>query len=210
LKRATGSFGLCVSCSLDAHRQVVFAARGQTLSVAFYPSLGLVAYGSEAAATKAPLTIVPSSENDRAIAKALVQGDDLEDVLRVTSTEPSRRLDLDDLGGEICLLDWGACCGAAAGPPTCSAFANKLQQQSMMAGRITVTLAQESLHKFGAFERRLLCLQVTPSKQSARGRVPPVFLMLHRGPRHAMFAIEHREHGYIIFVHACVCVLFWW
>ena len=59
MSHATGSFGLCVSCALDAHRQVAFAARGQTISVAFYPRLGLVAYGSEAAATKAPLSEVP-------------------------------------------------------------------------------------------------------------------------------------------------------
>ena len=65
---ATGSFGLCVSCSLDAHRQVALAARGQTISVAFYPRLGLVSYGSEAAATKAPLSEVPAGHRDRLIA----------------------------------------------------------------------------------------------------------------------------------------------
>jgi hypothetical protein len=30
--------------------------------------------------------------------------------------EPVVRLDLDDLGGEICLLDWGSCCRATGGP----------------------------------------------------------------------------------------------
>ena len=49
---AQGSFGLVLSHSLDAEKDVVIASRGQTMSVAFYPSLGCVAFGSEAAATK--------------------------------------------------------------------------------------------------------------------------------------------------------------
>jgi hypothetical protein len=63
--------------------QVVFAARGQTLSVAFYPKLGLVCYGSEAAATKAPLAVVPASPSDLAMAAALAQGADIEEVFFV-------------------------------------------------------------------------------------------------------------------------------
>ena len=47
LANAKGSFGLFVSCSLDAHRQFVLAARGQTISLAFYPRLGIVLWGSE-------------------------------------------------------------------------------------------------------------------------------------------------------------------
>jgi hypothetical protein len=35
LKHAKGSFGLCISSSLDAHRQICLAARGQTVSVYF-------------------------------------------------------------------------------------------------------------------------------------------------------------------------------
>ena len=57
LGAAKGSFGLCVSSSLDAHRQIVVAARGQTISVAFYPRQGLVLYGSEAAAVKAAVGV---------------------------------------------------------------------------------------------------------------------------------------------------------
>ena len=45
--------------------QVAFAARGQTISVAFFPRLGIVTYGSEAAATKAPLTVVPADHKQR-------------------------------------------------------------------------------------------------------------------------------------------------
>ena len=47
LSNSKGSFGLSVSSSLDSHRQFVMAARGQTMSVAFYPQLGAVLYGSE-------------------------------------------------------------------------------------------------------------------------------------------------------------------
>jgi hypothetical protein len=46
LKNAKGSFGLLVSCSLDAHRSICIAARGQTMSVAFYPKMGVICYGS--------------------------------------------------------------------------------------------------------------------------------------------------------------------
>ena len=49
LANAKGSFGLFVSCSLDAHRQFVVAARGQTISLAFYPKQNLVLWGSEQA-----------------------------------------------------------------------------------------------------------------------------------------------------------------
>jgi hypothetical protein len=33
LKNAKGSFGLCITCSLDTHRQICLAARGQTVGV---------------------------------------------------------------------------------------------------------------------------------------------------------------------------------
>ena len=52
LENAKGSFGLCLTTSMDAHRQVVFAAKGQTTSVAFYPRKGVVCFGSEQAAVK--------------------------------------------------------------------------------------------------------------------------------------------------------------
>jgi len=37
-----GSFGLVVTSSLNSHRQVCFAARGQTLSIAFYPKKRII------------------------------------------------------------------------------------------------------------------------------------------------------------------------
>ena len=88
LDNAKGSFGLCVTTSMDAHRQVVFAAKGQTLSIAFYPRKGVICYGSEAAAVKAGL-------NYEAPQKSMV-GTDFKCV-----DENAVRLDLDDLGGEI-------------------------------------------------------------------------------------------------------------
>ena len=38
---AKGSFGLCVTSSLDVHKHIVFASRGQTKSIAFYPEEGM-------------------------------------------------------------------------------------------------------------------------------------------------------------------------
>lgn len=95
LERAKGSFGLVMISSLDAHRQMCIAARGQPMSIAFYPRKGLVCYGSEQAAVKAGLNF------------ALPEGD--ADVIRGAPRKDNKtlRLDVDDLGGEICLLDWG-------------------------------------------------------------------------------------------------------
>ena len=52
LENSKGSFGLCVATSIEAHRQVCIAAKGQTNSVAFYPRKGVICYGSEQAAVK--------------------------------------------------------------------------------------------------------------------------------------------------------------
>ena len=93
---AQGSFGLVLSHSLDCQRDLVIAARGQTMSIAFYPSTGLVVFGSESAATKVGMG-VPGEDG-------------------------SFRFDLQDVSGETCLLRWaepvaagtvdGAVCGA--------------------------------------------------------------------------------------------------
>lgn len=53
LKNAKGSFGLSTSSTLDSKHQICLAARGQTISIAFYPEKKLVCFGSEQAATKA-------------------------------------------------------------------------------------------------------------------------------------------------------------
>jgi len=118
LKNAKGSFGLCITSSMDAHRRICLAARGQTvswyfafflsmpmiflmnfltiffcmlqMSVAFYPSKGIVCYGSEQAAVKAGMNVqLPGSKE------------------AFNGNGGAVRLDLDHVGGEILLLDWG-------------------------------------------------------------------------------------------------------
>ncbi|XRB03994.1 glutamine amidotransferase type 2 domain-containing protein [Pycnococcus provasolii] len=96
LSRAKGSFGLCINSSLDAEKQLVVAARGQTISVAVYPRTGIVCWGSEQAAVKAAMGVKAGGKSDESLGPAI-------------------RLDLDDLGGEACLVDWGK------GEPTVSA-----------------------------------------------------------------------------------------
>lgn len=125
LERATGSFGLCFSSSLDAHRQLVLGSRGQTMCIAFYPHLGAVLFGSEQAAVKAALALYEQ------------EGRSPEEKARLGP----RRLDLDDLGGELALLDWGAGPPTALGPAACA----YLQQFPVMNGAATLTLLQEDL-----------------------------------------------------------------
>ena len=69
MRHAKGSFGLVISHSLDATSGLVVAARGQTMSIAVYPQLGMVLFGSEAAATKAAMGM--SAEARRADAAEL-------------------------------------------------------------------------------------------------------------------------------------------
>jgi len=95
LKNAKGSFGLCITSSLDAKRQIVLAARGQSMSIAFYPRKGLICYGSEQAAVKAGLNFEFPGDSD---ILSNSRGDIDNDTLR---------LDLDDLNGEVIILDWG-------------------------------------------------------------------------------------------------------
>ena len=47
-----GSFGLVLSHSLDASNELVVAARGQTMSIAFHPDHGTVLFGSTRDAAK--------------------------------------------------------------------------------------------------------------------------------------------------------------
>lgn len=97
MSNAKGSFGLCTMSSLDAHRQVCLAARGQTMSLAFYPRKQLILWGSEQAAVKAGLNM-DSPE-------MFPSGNSL-DTSILNLKEDVLRLDLDDLGGEICLVDY--------------------------------------------------------------------------------------------------------
>ena len=100
LANASGSFGLCIQSSLDVNRQLCLAARGQTASIAFYPSKGIVCYGSEQAAVK-----VAMSANLPYIRRK--KTDNLDDDIFKDIDQHDVRLDLDDLTGELCLIDWG-------------------------------------------------------------------------------------------------------
>ena len=124
LENAKGSFGLCVVSTLDAWRQVCFAAKGQTLSVAFYPKKGLICYGSEQAAVKAGLNYDNPGGN-------LVSASNEE-------ADNAVRLDLDDLGGEICLLDW------SGSEPSVSQPNRNLPVFKLMNGSVSVVMLHQS------------------------------------------------------------------
>ena len=130
LANASGSFGLCITSSLDAQRQLCVAARGQTLSIALYPKKGIICFGSEQAAVKAGMTAeFPGGAPDVLGKTHLdVDNDDL-------------RLDLDDLGGEICLLDWGkrSFKNPAVSPPN-----RHIPTHRLMNGGVDAYLLQES------------------------------------------------------------------
>eukprot|EP00536_Pseudo-nitzschia_multiseries_P000329 jgi/Psemu1/233447/estExt_Genewise1.C_40265 len=134
MKNAKGSFGISVTSNLDSHRQMCLAARGQTMSIAFYPDKDLVCYGSEQAAVKAGM----GSKFEK------VSRD--ENLQSTTSSSPefdneSTRLDLDDLGGEIIVLDWGhrKYLTSPVSLPN-----RHLKEYHLMNGKITVILHQES------------------------------------------------------------------
>ena len=134
MENAKGSFGISVTSNLDSHRQMCMAARGQTISIAFYPQKDLVCYGSEQAAVKAGMNASCDGlyNNDR------LQGTNCS--TREVDNE-STRLDLDDLGGEIIVLDWGV--KKYQTPPV--SFPNShLEQFHLMNGKITAILHQES------------------------------------------------------------------
>lgn len=67
------------------------------------------------------------------------------------------RLDLDDLGGEIALLDWGYACDAdpAISPPN-----RNLQVEKLMNGSVNVVLLQQSMNaKTNQLSKRLTLLE---------------------------------------------------
>jgi hypothetical protein len=93
LAHAEGSFGLCLSSSVDASNEVVLGARGQTMSIAFWPKLGVLTWGSEAAATKTGLGQETGANRTGAAETDLMDG---------------FRFDLDEVNGEIVRLCWDA------------------------------------------------------------------------------------------------------
>ena len=102
LESAKGSFGLVLSHSLDANELLV-AARGQSMSVAFYPELEMVLFGSEAAATKAALR----AAQEAAAAGGEATGDAPPPPTAEGMPSGCYRLDLNDLYGEVVRLQWG-------------------------------------------------------------------------------------------------------
>jgi hypothetical protein len=122
-KNATGSFGLMATSSEDAHRQICIAARGQPMSIAIYPELG-VCYGSELAAVKVPLGVSArpaargggGTKSSRSLSFRHLDVHTSRHRLKVEEhlppstpglSKPCSRLDLDDLVGEVVLVDWG-------------------------------------------------------------------------------------------------------
>ena len=98
------------------------------MSIAFYPKKGLICYGSEQAAVKAGLSIPTPGGDILASVHGGEYGDD----------NAAIRLDLDDLNGEICLLDWGSDKTPAISLPNCH-----LEQFPLMGGHVTAVLASE-------------------------------------------------------------------
>ena len=131
---ARGSFGISITSNLDSYRQICLAARGQTISIAFYPQIDLICYGSEQAAVKAGMNVP-------------CDGLYYDDKLQVTNNSSrevdyeSVRLDLDDLGGEICVLDWGR---KKYQTSPVSIPNQHLAHFQLMNGKITAVLHQQS------------------------------------------------------------------
>jgi hypothetical protein len=99
------------------------------MSIAFYPTKGLICYGSEQAAVKAGLKVDFPGNSD-------VLGRSSGDV-----DNDALRLDLDDLGGEIICLDWGSL--SIKSPPV-STPNRGLVEHELMNGRVQAILFQES------------------------------------------------------------------
>lgn len=133
LSHAKGSFGLCVMSSLDSHRQMCLAARGQTISIAFYPQKHVILYGSEQAAVKAGMGVeFPGMNSTCPLDRSHLNVET--DVLR---------LDLDDLGGEICLIDWGS---KKYKTPAVSPPNRSIQAKPVMNNEANLYLIQESMN----------------------------------------------------------------
>lgn len=149
LQASLGSFGLSVSSNLDSHRQVCLASRGQTISVAFYPQKNLICFGSEQAAVKVGLNVDQPVEHDhkhstnatRDISNHPLGKEALDIGDHMLQEKDVLRLDLDDVDGEICLLDWGR---KKYSQPALSAPNRHINSSTVMRGSIDVFLLSES------------------------------------------------------------------
>ena len=103
------------------------------MSVAFYPKSGLILYGSEQAAVKANL----NRETPGGDLVPIARDKEIDDSLNRCAA----RLDLDDLGGEICLLDWNT----ASGDTDVVSLPNRhLEVHQIMNNTVKVVLFQQN------------------------------------------------------------------
>jgi hypothetical protein len=100
------------------------------MSIAFYPNKGLICYGSEQAAVKAGMNYEFPGGNPDILGQSRGDLDD-----------NALRLDLDDLGGEIIVLDWGKQCfkNSPVSKPNRS-----YMRHEVMNGSVDAILYQES------------------------------------------------------------------
>ncbi|KAL3922859.1 MAG: hypothetical protein SGILL_001978 [Bacillariaceae sp.] len=106
MKNAVGSFGVMVTSSIDAKRQICIAARGQPMSIAFFPGKSMICYGSELAAVKAGMMFDNPAGN-----RSLDMSHLTTSTFKLSDdeiTQETCRYDLDDLGGETVLVDYGS------------------------------------------------------------------------------------------------------
>lgn len=146
LENAKGSFGLTVTSSLDASRRICIAARGQTMSIAFYPRKGLICYGSEQAAVKAGMNFANPGGDIPCNSSVFKEKDKFDDV--------TVRIDLDDLGGEICLMDWGEEPGSLVSYPN-----RFMKEHTALYGKVRMVFHQQSKIVDDQIHRRYTLLE---------------------------------------------------
>lgn len=147
LENARGSFGLMFTSSLDASSQICIAARGQTMSVALYPRKGVICYGSEQAAVKAGLS-VKTPGGDAEYLWSTIEG-------KGKYKHESVRIDLDDLGGEICLIDWSG----GSGKDIISHPNRHLEQFPACYGKVRLVFHQQSNYMDQSIASRFILLE---------------------------------------------------
>ena len=104
-----------------------------------------------------------------------------------SSISTTVRLDLDDLGGEVCLVDFGE------GPATVVPAAQQLQRVFMIEGRVSVTLAPETETIYErVFRKRLVPIEGTPPAPA-----PPPPRPLDQRPDAALDTRRSDSHGRI-------------
>lgn len=111
------------------------------MSIAFYPDKDLICFGSEQAAVKAGMTSTfhGTVRESRVESAAFMDSSQLSRHREIDDW--SYRLDLDDLGGEILLLDWGR---QTYRTSPVSWPNHQLKENMLMYGRVSVILHQES------------------------------------------------------------------